>query len=154
VIAAEVGQLELAWDYFGEAALVDLHDLQHNTRDGVHIASARRRMDRRRRRLRRHARPRRRAHVRAAAAIGVATPCLPTPLRDRRLKVEIAKTKATYTLLAGEPLEIGHHGQTIRVAMDEPVTQPIHSPLPRTTPSQPYGRAPSRLSPAADRVAA
>ena len=39
VIAAEVGHLELAYDYFGEAALMDLHDLEHNTRDGVHIAS-------------------------------------------------------------------------------------------------------------------
>src|SRR5205823_14347990 len=39
VIAAEVGHLELAYDYYGEAALIDLHDLEHNTRDGVHIAS-------------------------------------------------------------------------------------------------------------------
>ena len=39
VIAAEVGHLELAYDYFGEAALMDLHDLEHNTVDGVHIAS-------------------------------------------------------------------------------------------------------------------
>src|SRR5438034_3693871 len=39
VIAAEVGHLDLAHDYFGEAALMDLHDLEHNTRDGVHIAS-------------------------------------------------------------------------------------------------------------------
>src|SRR5215831_17083462 len=39
VIAAEVGHLELAYDYFGEAALMDLHDLEHNTRDGLHIAS-------------------------------------------------------------------------------------------------------------------
>ena len=39
VIAAEVGHLELAYDYFGEAALVDLHDLGGNTHDGVHIAS-------------------------------------------------------------------------------------------------------------------
>ena len=31
VIAAEVGHLELAYDYFGEAALMDLHDLEHNT---------------------------------------------------------------------------------------------------------------------------
>ena len=29
----------LAYDYFGEAALLDLDDLQHNTRDGVHVAS-------------------------------------------------------------------------------------------------------------------
>src|SRR5262249_45749002 len=39
VIAAEVGHLDLAYDYFGEAALMDLHDLEHNPRDGVHIAS-------------------------------------------------------------------------------------------------------------------
>ncbi len=39
VIAAEVGHLDLAYDYFAEAALMDLDDLEHNTRDGVHIAS-------------------------------------------------------------------------------------------------------------------
>ncbi len=39
VIAAEVGQLELAHDYLAEAALMDLHDVQHNTRDGLHMAS-------------------------------------------------------------------------------------------------------------------
>ena len=39
VIAAEVGHLELAYDYLGEAALIDLDDLEHNTRDGLHIAS-------------------------------------------------------------------------------------------------------------------
>ena len=39
VMAAEVGQLDLAYDYLGEAALMDLHDLEHNTRDGVHMAS-------------------------------------------------------------------------------------------------------------------
>ena len=39
VVAAEVGHLELAYDYFGEAALMDLDDLEHNTRDGLHMAS-------------------------------------------------------------------------------------------------------------------
>ena len=38
-MAAEVGHLELAFDYFGEAALMDLDDLEHNTRDGLHMAS-------------------------------------------------------------------------------------------------------------------
>ena len=38
-VAAEVGHLELAYDYFGEAALMDLGDLEHNTRDGLHMAS-------------------------------------------------------------------------------------------------------------------
>ena len=39
VMAAEVGYVELAYDYLAEAALVDLDDTKHNTRDGVHIAS-------------------------------------------------------------------------------------------------------------------
>ena len=39
VMAAEVGHLDLAFDYLGEAALMDLRDLENNTRDGVHIAS-------------------------------------------------------------------------------------------------------------------
>jgi alpha,alpha-trehalose phosphorylase len=39
VMCAEVGHLELAHDYLYEAALIDLRDLQHNTRDGLHVAS-------------------------------------------------------------------------------------------------------------------
>ena len=39
VVAAEVGHLDLAFEYMIEAALMDLDDLEHNTRDGVHMAS-------------------------------------------------------------------------------------------------------------------
>ena len=39
VVAAEVGHLDLAYDYLGEAALMDLDDFEHNTADGLHIAS-------------------------------------------------------------------------------------------------------------------
>ncbi len=39
ILAAEVGQLELAHDYLTEAAQMDLRDLEHNTADGVHVAS-------------------------------------------------------------------------------------------------------------------
>lgn len=39
VIAAEVGYLDLAHSYVREAAFMDLEDLEHNTRDGLHIAS-------------------------------------------------------------------------------------------------------------------
>jgi alpha,alpha-trehalose phosphorylase len=39
VLAAEVGHLDLATDYLTEAALMDLHDLEHNAKDGLHIAS-------------------------------------------------------------------------------------------------------------------
>ncbi|HET7173260.1 MAG TPA: glycosyl hydrolase family 65 protein [Nocardioidaceae bacterium] len=39
VVAAEVGHLQLAHDYLRESALMDLHDLHHNTRGGVHLAA-------------------------------------------------------------------------------------------------------------------
>jgi alpha,alpha-trehalose phosphorylase len=39
VAAAEVGHLQLAYDYFRETALVDLHDLSGTTDEGLHIAS-------------------------------------------------------------------------------------------------------------------
>src|ERR1700684_1200536 len=39
VIAAEVGYLGLAYAYYREAARMDLDDLEHNVRDGLHIAS-------------------------------------------------------------------------------------------------------------------
>ena len=39
MIAAEVGHLDLAHDYLTETALMDLRDLEHNTRDGLHLAS-------------------------------------------------------------------------------------------------------------------
>ena len=39
IVAAEVGHLDLAYDYLGETALIDLRDLADNTDDGLHIAS-------------------------------------------------------------------------------------------------------------------
>jgi alpha,alpha-trehalose phosphorylase len=39
VVAAEVGHLDLAAEYLAEAALMDLRDLEHNAKDGLHIAS-------------------------------------------------------------------------------------------------------------------
>jgi len=39
VLCAEVGHLELAHDYVYETAVIDLRDLHHNTRDGLHMAS-------------------------------------------------------------------------------------------------------------------
>src|SRR4051795_11060383 len=108
VMAAEVGHLELAYDYFGEAALMDLHDLEHNTRDGVHIASLAG------------------AWLVAVAGFGGMrdhdgslrfAPRLPEALdrlafrlcfRGRRLLVDVRSKYATYTLQHGAPLEISH----------------------------------------------
>src|SRR6202034_3455000 len=39
VMAAEGGYLALAYDYLAEAAFMDLHDREHNTSGGPHIAS-------------------------------------------------------------------------------------------------------------------
>src|SRR5690606_36580057 len=39
IVAAEVGYLDLAYEYFRETALVDLMDLAGNTKDGIHLAS-------------------------------------------------------------------------------------------------------------------
>ena len=136
-------EFELAYDYFGEAALMDLHDLEHNTRDGVHIASL--------------------AGAWLAAVAGFGglrdhdgflsfAPRLPTRLerlafglrfRGRLLKVEATKTEVTYTLKGGEPLELSHHGDRIAVSTDRPLTRPIPPPAPeRPAPSPPPGREP------------
>ena len=144
VVAAEVGHLDLAYDYFGEAALIDLYDLAQNTRDGLHIASL--------------------AGALIAAVAGFGglrdyggklsfTPRLPAQLerlafhlvlRGSRLRVEATKTHATYTLLDGAPLELGHHGKTITVSTDGPVTEAIPPTISGPPPSQPPGRAPVR----------
>jgi alpha,alpha-trehalose phosphorylase len=145
VIAAEVGQFELAYDYFGEAALMDLHDLARNTGDGIHIASLAG------------------AWLAVAAGFGgmrdhggalTFAPRLPSRLhrlafglvfRGTRLRVEVNKQAVTYTVLDGEPLQIAHHGEPLTISAGAPVTQPI-PPLAvdRPAPTQPRGRSPQR----------
>jgi alpha,alpha-trehalose phosphorylase len=146
VIAAEVGHVELAYDYFAEATLMDLHDLAHNTCDGLHIASLAG------------------AWIAAVAGLGGMrdldgtlsfAPRLPTRLerlafrvlfRGRCLKVEATPRTASYVLLEGEPLELTHHGERIIVTTAEAVTQPIPSAPERPTPAQPAGRSPTPRS--------
>jgi alpha,alpha-trehalose phosphorylase len=147
VIAAEVGYTALAYDYLGEAALMDLDDLEHNTRDGLHMAAL--------------------AGSWIALIAGLAgmrdqngaltfAPRLPDALtrlaftvtmQTRRLAVEITATAATYTLHTGEPLHLAHHGQPITVSPGNPITQPIPaSSVTTERPTQPPGRAPAPRS--------
>jgi alpha,alpha-trehalose phosphorylase len=144
VIAAEVGHLDLAHDYFREAALMDLYDLAHNTRDGVHIASLAG------------------AWLAAVAGFGgmrdhdgnlTFAPRLPAELgrlafrilfRGRRLKVDFDRNEATYTLLEGPPLSVSHHGGRIEISADAAVTRPIPAAPMRAAPTQPTGRKPAR----------
>jgi alpha,alpha-trehalose phosphorylase len=142
VVAAEVGHLELAYDYLSEAALIDLDDLQHNTRDGLHIASLAG------------------TWIGAVAGFGGMrdhdgvlsfAPRLPQALtrlvfrlcfRGRRLLVEVAHEEATYSLLEGSSLEIVHHGKGATVQAHAPLRRSIPAPPTREAPSQPPGRAP------------
>ena len=142
VMAAEVGHLGLAYDYLGEAAFMDLHDLEHNTRDGVHIASL--------------------AGAWVALVGGFAglrhrdgmvsfAPRLPEGLtrlafslliRGQRLRVEVNHASARYLLEDGKQLEIAHHGKRVKLSAGKPEERPIDAIPPRPRPSQPPGREP------------
>ena len=39
IVAARLGLPEKAWRYFGDSALTDLHNMQGNTKDGIHTAN-------------------------------------------------------------------------------------------------------------------
>jgi alpha,alpha-trehalose phosphorylase len=144
VVAAELGHLELAYDYFGEAALMDLADLEHNTRDGLHIASLAG------------------SWVVAVAGFGGARmshrglmfrPRLPPHiarlrfrlmLRGRCLRVDIHRSEVTYELADGEPFELFHEDERVRVEAGKPQTRPWKAPDAGAEPEQPPGRAPAR----------
>ena len=148
VIAAEVGHLELALDYTGEAALMDLRDLEHNTRDGLHMASLAG------------------SWIALVAGFGGLrdqggelsfAPRLPEQLthlafgviyKGRRLRVRVGADEATYSLASGDDtLRLRHHGEAFEVTADKPMTLPIPQLPPMPRPSQPAGRAPQRRHP-------
>ncbi|MFE9692570.1 glycoside hydrolase family 65 protein [Micromonospora sp. NPDC005806] len=146
VVAAEVGHPELAHRYLREAALMDLHDLNENTRDGVHMASLAG------------------AWIALVAGFGGLrdhagtlsfSPRLSSRLsrlefslqwRSMRLRVDIRPHQTTYSLRHGGPdavLELRHHGEPIRVTTKQPVTVPVPPAHPSgPPPEQPPGRAP------------
>jgi len=144
VVAAEVGHLDLAKDYLGEAALMDLNDLEHNTRDGVHIAS-----------LAgawlalvggfgglRH-RPNKPLSFSPKLPPGITRLTFRLLFRGRVVKVEIEGSTARYSLLNGEPLELGHYGEHCTVSADVPVEREIPQAPNLAPPHQPSGRAPA-----------
>ena len=67
--------------------------------------------------------------------------------RERRIRVEVDHRQARYTLLQGAPLDVAHHGATVTLAPNEPVTLPIPKPPDRGAPAQPPGRTPVRRQP-------
>ncbi len=144
VVAAEVGHLQLAYEYLCEAAFIDLDDFQHNTRDGLHIASLAG------------------TWIGAVAGFGGMrdhdgklsfAPRLPHALmrlkfylsfRGRKLRVEVDHEQATYSLLEGSPLEISHHGRKATLQARRALRCKIPAAPRRETPTQPRGRAPAR----------
>jgi alpha,alpha-trehalose phosphorylase len=147
VLAAELGHLDLAYDYLGELAQMDLDDLHQNTRNGLHMASL--------------------AGawtvlvagfggLRARAGRPAFAPRVPNGIsrlsfnlryRRRNLRVTATPDQAVYELSAGEPLTILHYGEPAVVTVDESVKLPIPPLAPRPRPRQPYGREPARRIP-------
>ena len=151
VLAAEVGHLELAHAYAVEAGLMDLDDLEHNTRDGLHLASL------------------------AGAWIALVggfggmrdstpvlrfRPRLPSSIQRLRfivtrlghpLQVTVTAQEATYQLQDGEGLTIEHHGEQIQLQPDALVRRAIPPLSEQAAPRQPPGRAPLTPDESAER---
>src|SRR6202012_5875556 len=141
VVAAEVGQLELAHEYLAEAALMDLRDLERNTRDGMHMASL--------------------AGAWVALVQGFGgmrqtsegltfAPRLPDGIsrltfhiryRGRMFRVRVTRHEATYELLEGEQLTISHFGEQVTLT-DHLTRQKIPAIAEGPRPRQPKGREP------------
>lgn len=119
---------------------MDLDDLEHNTRDGLHLASL--------------------AGTWIALVPGLAglrgsvafAPRLPTGItrltiticcmHNSPLKVDITSPTTTYRVLDGMPLSLRHHEQPFTVSPGSPVSVPSPAPPTSPPPSQPRHRAP------------
>ncbi|WP_104523890.1 glycoside hydrolase family 65 protein [Blastococcus atacamensis] len=145
VVAAETGHLELAHQYWAEAALTDLQNLHHNSGHGLHIASL--------------------AGGWTVAVAGFGglrdhggeltfAPRLPERItrlrfrvvyRGRKLTVTVEPGRATYRLVDGDPLPIRHHGRQVTVDHADLVLD-VPPPLAVEPVTQPPGREPQRRS--------
>jgi alpha,alpha-trehalose phosphorylase len=153
VICAEVGHLGLAHDYAYEAALIDLHDIHHNSRDGLHVASLAG------------------AWVALVAGFGGLRdtdgklsfdPQLPPDInrlcfnlrwQGLKLKVDVGHTEATYSLSDATEGSIAfrHDADELTLSAGTSITRtitPVTPMLPR--PVQPVGREPG-ARPGSDR---
>jgi len=151
VAAADAGHLRLALDYTAEAALMDLHDVEHNARDGLHVAAL--------------------AGTWIAFVAGFGgmrdyggrlqlAPRLPDGLtrlafsllrQGLCLYVEVTRHEAKYSISHGTgSLSFTHHGEPLTVTGGDgggPVVRPIPPAPDRPPPVQPPGREPERRSP-------
>ena len=145
IIAAETGHLDLAWKYLQETALVDLHNLAHNTSDGLHLAAT------------------------AGTWLGLVcgfggfrdyhdlpafAPRLPSNLTrlnfklrlgESTLGVDVTSSEVTYRLVRGHAIELTHYGETVVVAPDADITRTIEDLPEPPAVKQPKGRAPDEV---------
>ncbi|HEY6799990.1 MAG TPA: glycosyl hydrolase family 65 protein, partial [Agromyces sp.] len=151
VIAAEVGQLDLAADYLAEAATIDLDDIRGDAEDGLHVASL--------------------AGIWTALTAGFGgmrdtddglrfSPRLPpaitrltfgVKIQGRTLRLDVRPEETTYRLSAGPPLTLHHFDDAIELVAGEAhraATPPLSDPGPR--PAQPPGREPRDFAAAFD----
>ncbi|AXK44508.1 glycoside hydrolase family 65 protein [Brachybacterium saurashtrense] len=115
IMAAEVGHQTAALDYFRAGLFVDLGNLHHNTADGVHIASAGgvwnalvhgfggMRHDE--------------GRISFDPRLPADWPELSFPLtvRGSRVRVHLVREEISFTLLAGEEIEVSVRGQDVVV---------------------------------------
>jgi alpha,alpha-trehalose phosphorylase len=144
IVAAEVGHLQLAYDYFRETSLIDLHDLAGNTADGLHLAALSG------------------AWLVAVAGFGGMrdqgdvlsfAPRLPAPLtrlsfrvvyRGSCLLVDIRTDEVRYELLSGEPLGVFHCGEPVCLTAGSPQTRAYSTPPEPPPVTPPHGRTAGR----------
>jgi alpha,alpha-trehalose phosphorylase len=147
VMAAEVGHLELAHDYAYEAAMIDLRDLHHNSRDGLHMASLAG------------------AWIALVSGFGglrdhggklMFDPALPNGIsklsfsirwRGARLRVAFDHRQVTYSLHDGDDgeVEFRHGDEDVVVTTAAPVVRPLKPRTPLLkAPTQPVGREPAQ----------
>lgn len=144
VVCAQAQHPDLALRYLREAALVDLRDVQGQTAQGLHLASAGG------------------AWLAFTAGLGglredhedlELAPLLPSSLsrtayhvtwRGRLLRVETTREGTTLTMLRGEePVAVVVDGARRTVTADGPVHAPLRAPTPLLDePRQPVGHAP------------
>jgi len=142
VLAAEVGHLDLAYDYWAETVFTDLYNLHGNSVQGLHLAAL--------------------AGAWTVAVCGFGgmrdhngwvtfAPRLPPKLtclafrilvEGRAITVKVGRNSATYHLVNGKAFTSSHHGKEFTIAVDAPVTLPIPA-APEVAPvQQPMGREP------------
>ena len=154
IVAAEVGPVDLAYDYLAEGAFTDLHDLKGDAAEGLHIASL--------------------GGVLGAVMFGfggfrdlggrltfrpripdgLTRIAFPVVFRGQRIRVVIERSRVTYSLTSVDddaderltPVTIVHEDEELVLEADAPVVRPLRKLQPPTVPTQPAGRTPRRRS--------